>query len=45
MQTAQRKLLRNISAWRYKSKLYNAPYEIKAIQKFIRYRQPELEGF
>ncbi|HET8963981.1 MAG TPA: radical SAM protein [Chitinophagales bacterium] len=45
MQSAQRKLLRHISAWRYKSKQYKAPYEIKAVQKFIRYRQPELEGF
>lgn len=45
IQTTQRKILRNLSAWRYKSKMYAAPYEIKVVQKFIRYRQPELEGF
>lgn len=45
MQSVHRNMLRYISRWRYKTKTYAAPYEIKAIQKFIRYRQPELEGF
>ena len=41
----QRNLLRTISSVRYKTGFYNMPYEIKAIHKLLRYRQPEIEGF
>jgi anaerobic magnesium-protoporphyrin IX monomethyl ester cyclase len=38
--------IRAISALRYRMKVYDFPYEIKALQKFwLRYRQPEWEGF
>ncbi len=39
------KVLKSISSFRYKNKLYSFPYEIKAIQKIWKYRQPEIEGF
>ena len=39
------KILKKISAFRYKNKMYSFPYEIKAIQKIWKYRQPEIEGF
>jgi len=42
----QRKAMRTLSSIRYKAGLYTYPYELKALQKFwLRYRQPEIEGF
>jgi radical SAM superfamily enzyme YgiQ (UPF0313 family) len=41
----KRKFIRSMSALRYKSGFYNFPYELKALQKFWKYRQPEVEGF
>lgn len=42
----QRKVIRFFSSWRYKSKFYYLPYEIKVLQRFwLKYRQPEIEGF
>ena len=42
----QKKTMRWISAFRYKTNLYHHPYELKALQKFwLHYRQPEIEGF
>ncbi|MCI5055404.1 MAG: B12-binding domain-containing radical SAM protein, partial [Flavobacteriales bacterium] len=41
----KRSLIRNISKWRYRSSFYNAPYEIKALHKIWKYRQPEVQGF
>lgn len=42
----QRKIMGLISSWRYNTNLLKFPYEIKALQKFwLRYRQPEIEGF
>lgn len=41
----RRQWMRRLSKWRYKMQLYQLPYEIKAIQKLSRYRQPETEGF
>lgn len=38
-------ILKSLSSWRYKSGVYNMPYEIKAIHKLWKYRQPEKEGF
>lgn len=41
----KRSLLKLLGGWRYLSSVYTAPYEIMAAQKFLRYRQPEVEGF
>jgi len=41
----KRKILRNVSAIRYKTGLYQKPYELKALQALWKYRQPEIEGF
>jgi len=42
----KKKFIKTISSFRYRMKLYHYPYEIKALQKFwLRYRQPEIEGF
>ena len=41
----KKQLLRMISGFRYKNKIYQYPYEIKALQKIWKYRQPEIEGF
>jgi anaerobic magnesium-protoporphyrin IX monomethyl ester cyclase len=39
------KLLKTLSAVRYKYNWNRLPYEIKIMQRLFRYRQPELEGF
>ncbi len=41
----KRRILRNVSAIRYKTGIYQKPYELKALQALWKYRQPELEGF
>ncbi|HNQ00322.1 MAG TPA: radical SAM protein, partial [Bacteroidia bacterium] len=41
----QTKTLRRLSRFRYVNKLYSYPFEIKALQKIWKYRQPEIEGF
>ena len=41
----QRYIMRKLSAPRYKNGIYSYPYEIKAVQKLLKYRQPETEGF
>ncbi|MEO6539627.1 MAG: radical SAM protein [Ferruginibacter sp.] len=41
----KRKVLRNIASLRYKTGIYHKPYELKALQIFWKYRQPEIEGF
>ncbi|MEO4006811.1 radical SAM protein [Flavobacterium sp. CAU 1735] len=38
-------LLQTLSGLRYKTGIYHYPYEIKALHKIWRYRQPEIEGF
>ena len=38
-------LLKLISSYRYKYGYYNYPYEIKALHKLWKYRQPEIQGF
>jgi anaerobic magnesium-protoporphyrin IX monomethyl ester cyclase len=41
----QRKLIKIVSAARYKLNLFSYPYELKALMKFwLRYRQPEIQG-
>lgn len=41
----KKKVLRAVSSVRYKSGIYNYPYEIRALHKIWKYRQPEKEGF
>lgn len=42
----QRKAIRAVASWRYRFRRYEFPYELKAMQRFwLRYRQPEVEGF
>jgi len=41
----KRKILKNISSWRYHSGIYKLPYDIKILHKIWKYRQPEIEGF
>lgn len=41
----KKSLLRGVSGWRYKSGVFSYPYEIKALHKIWKYRQPEIEGF
>ena len=43
--SSTRKLMRTISTLRFKNGWYNYPYEVKAVQKYLKYRQPETEGF
>jgi len=46
LSSLKKKIISATSSLRYKLKLYDFPYEIKALQKFwLRYRQPEWEGF
>jgi radical SAM superfamily enzyme YgiQ (UPF0313 family) len=45
LKSKQRKSVKFISSLRYKTEFYKFPYEIKALQKFWKYRQPETEGF
>lgn len=46
LSTFQRKTIGAVSRLRYRFNLFKYPYEIKALQKFwLRYRQPEIEGF
>jgi anaerobic magnesium-protoporphyrin IX monomethyl ester cyclase len=41
----QKKIVKTVSSFRYKNKIYTFPKEIKLIQKIWKYRQPEIEGF
>lgn len=41
----KKKLLQTTASWRYKTGIYQYPYEIKAMHKFWKYRQPEIQGF
>ena len=41
----KKRLLKGLSSWRYKSGVFGYPYEIKALHKIWKYRQPEIEGF
>jgi anaerobic magnesium-protoporphyrin IX monomethyl ester cyclase len=41
----KRKILRTLSNIRYQKNFYRLPYELKALQRLWRYRQPEIEGF
>ena len=41
----KKRLLRAVSGFRYQTGFYQYPYEIKALHKLWKYRQPEIEGF
>jgi hypothetical protein len=43
--TWRRAALRAASAWRYGLKWYDAPYELRALQKLMHYQRPETTGF
>jgi anaerobic magnesium-protoporphyrin IX monomethyl ester cyclase len=45
LNNVKRKLLRTLAGFRYKTGLYQKPYELKALQILWKYRQPEIEGF
>jgi B12 binding protein/radical SAM family protein len=40
-----RAALKAASAWRYALRLYDAPYELRALHRLIRYQRPETTGF
>ncbi|HLP50858.1 MAG TPA: radical SAM protein [Chitinophagales bacterium] len=42
---SQRRVMKAASTLRFKNKWYKYPYEIKVLQKALKYRQPEVEGF
>ena len=41
----KKSILKSVSGLRYKTGFYKFPYEIKALHKLWKYRQPEIEGF
>ena len=41
----RRLLLKTVAAWRYALKLYGAPYELRALHRFMHYQRPETAGF
>lgn len=41
----KKQLLQWVSGFRYNYNFYHYPYEIKALHKIWKYRQPEIEGF
>jgi hypothetical protein len=45
LQGARRVALRAISAWRYHSRFYAFPFELRAYHKLVQYQRPETTGF
>lgn len=45
MKPYQRNIIKAVSSFRYKSSVYDYPYELKVLQKIWHYRQPEIQGF
>jgi len=41
----RRMVLKAASGWRYALKVYTAPIELQALQRFMRYQRPETTGF
>ncbi|HEX5171722.1 MAG TPA: radical SAM protein [Cyclobacteriaceae bacterium] len=41
----KRKTMKWLSQFRYRNNMFRFPYELKALQRLWRYRQPEIEGF
>jgi radical SAM superfamily enzyme YgiQ (UPF0313 family) len=42
---ARRALLRMVSSWRYGARIYGGSYELRALQRLMRYQRPETTGF
>jgi hypothetical protein len=42
---ARRALLKCFSSWRYAVGFYAAPYELRLLQRLMRYQRPETTGF
>jgi hypothetical protein len=42
---SRRALLKMFSSWRYALKVYDAPYELRALQRVFHYQRPETTGF
>lgn len=40
-----RRLLRFVSGWRYRSRFYRFPYELRLLDRVIAYQRPETSGF
>lgn len=45
LKSYQRTIIKNLSRFRYKNNLYQSPFELKALHKLWKYRQPEIQGF
>ena len=45
LKKSQKSLLKLLSTLRYKQNFYALPLGLKVLQKLLRYRQPEIEGF
>jgi radical SAM superfamily enzyme YgiQ (UPF0313 family) len=45
LSSIKRKAIQLVAGMRYKTNVYNYPYEIKLLQKVWKYRQPEIQGF
>jgi len=45
MTRTRRAVLRAISAWRYRAKVYAAPFELRALHRVMQYQRPETTGF
>jgi hypothetical protein len=45
MTTVGRAILRAFGGWRYLLRFYAAPYELRALQRIMRYQRPETTGF
>ena len=41
----RRSAMRFLGSWRYHAQIYTAPLELALVQRLLRYRQPEIEGF
>ncbi|MDY8138859.1 radical SAM protein [Aquimarina sp. 2201CG5-10] len=41
----KKKILQTVAGIRYQNQIYKYPYEIKALHKIWKYRQPEIQGF
>jgi anaerobic magnesium-protoporphyrin IX monomethyl ester cyclase len=41
----RRKLLRLVAAWRYHSRIYRAPLELRILNRLMAYQRPETSGF
>ncbi len=44
-QSGMKRLLKTLAGWRYRLGFYQWPYELKALQRLVRYRRPETTGF